>query len=319
MLAYSGRGRFVVEVVDLTALVEEMARLLAVSVSKSATVEYHFARGLPAVEGDPDQIRQVVMNLIINASEAIGDTNGRIRVTTDTASTSSEYLSSAYFDDSLPAGDYVFVEVADNGCGMDEETKARMFDPFFSTKFTGRGLGLAAVLGIVRGHQGTIHVTTEPGRGTTFRVLFPASARTVDMVRASGSVDSSRGTGTILVVDDDENVRAVAERMLHRAGDEVLTAPDGREGVSMVKMHGSEISAVLLDTTMPNMDGHQAFLEMKSIRPDIRVLVMSGYSEQEVTRRFGDTNLVAGFIQKPGGSTALLAKLAEVMQEDPAA
>ncbi|MBE7560041.1 response regulator [bacterium] len=239
------------------------------------------------------------MNLIINASEAIGEASGVIVISTGAVECDRAYLAGSYIDEDLPPGLYVYLEVADTGCGMTPETLARVFDPFFSTKFTGRGLGLAAVLGIVRGHRGAIKVYSEPGRGTTFKVLFPASSRPVqnDAVRQPAAA-RWRGVGLILVVDDEETVRTLARRMLERLGFTVLVASDGQEGVEIFRQHADEVRAVLLDMTMPHMDGEEAFRELRRIRPDVRVVLSSGYNEQDATNRFAGKGL-AGFIQKP--------------------
>jgi two-component system, cell cycle sensor histidine kinase and response regulator CckA len=313
MLAYSGKGSVLVQPIDLSTLVDEISRLLSASVSKNALLEYHFASDLPAVEGDPDQLRQIVMNLITNASDAVGEMGGVIRISTGILTATRDYLSRAYVDDSLLPGEYVYLEIADSGCGMDEDTRARMFDPFFTTKFTGRGLGLAAVLGIVRGHRGAILVESEVGNGTTFRVLFPASVRRVVAPSEPAKAEDAREGATVLVVDDDEIIRGVATRMLERGGYAVVTAQDGLEGVSVFRERRGEISAVLLDTMMPRMGGREALLEMRRIWPEVPVVVMSGYSEQEMSLRFADTRSVAGFIQKPYGSAELLAKLAQAI------
>ncbi len=207
MLAYSGKGRFVVKPLDLNAVMRDLGQLLRVTISKKCAVRYDLAPDLPAIDADDAQLRQVVMNLLINASEAIGDEGGLIQVTTGATTCDRAYLWETYLDHDLPEGLYVFVEVADTGCGMSEDTRKKIFDPFFTTKFTGRGLGLSAVLGIVRGHRGLLKVHSEPGRGTTFRVAFPASSRPA-VSEASVRTDSTwRGSGKVLVVDDEPLVR----------------------------------------------------------------------------------------------------------------
>ncbi|MEW6658942.1 MAG: PAS domain S-box protein [Thermodesulfobacteriota bacterium] len=299
MLAYSGKGRFVIGRYNLSEIVQEMTRMLKVSVSKKANLRYSFAADLPAVEVDVTQMRQVIMNLIINASESLGDRNGFISVATGVMDCDRPYLSESYLDDNLPEGRYVFLEVADTGCGMDDDTRRRIFDPFFTTKFTGRGLGLAAVLGIVRGHQGAIKVYSEPGQGTTFKVLLPA----VDW--APGELEASAPAGrqplqggTILLVDDDSHVRQVVTEMLERLGFAVLTAANGREGLEVFKTNSDKITCVLLDLTMPEMAGDEMFRELRRLRKDVPVILSSGFNEQEVTQRFAGKG-VAGFIQKP--------------------
>ncbi|GIW14964.1 MAG: hypothetical protein KatS3mg063_0817 [Tepidiforma sp.] len=299
MLAYSGKGKFVIEQLNLSRVVEEMAHLLEISVSKRAVLKYRFAPDLPAIEGDATQLRQVIMNLITNASDAIGDRSGVISVSTGLIDADAAYLKTAYMDDDLPEGQYVYLEVADTGIGMDAETAARIFDPFFTTKFTGRGLGLAAVLGIVRSHRGAIKLSTAPGRGTTFTILFPAAGPLAppDPAPAPETASTSLPRAVILVVDDDETVRAVTRRMLELSGFPVLLAADGAEAVALYRERPG-IDLVLLDLTMPAMDGEETFRELRRLDPGVRVILTSGYSEQDAADRFAGTGL-AGFIQKP--------------------
>ena len=254
------------------------------------------------------------MNLITNASEAIGDRSGIISITTGAVDCDRAYLTESYLDEELPEGLYVSLEVADTGCGMDAETRAKLFDPFFTTKFTGRGLGLAAVLGIVRGHRGAIKIYSEPGKGTTFKVLFPAVDAEPRSVadRKPPDREAWRGEGTVLLVDDEEAIRALGKRMLERAGFDVLTANDGRDAVELYREHGDQIVCVILDLTMPQMDGEEAFREMRRIRSDVCVIVSSGYNEQEVTQRFVGKGL-AGFIQKPYKFNRLLDQVRQAL------
>lgn len=299
LLAYSGEGKFVVEAIDMSALVREMIHLLDVTISKKAKLKCSLAKALPAVECDATQLRQVVMNLLVNASDALGEETGRITVRTLARTCDLEYLSKTYLGEDLPEGQYVCVEVSDSGCGMDETTKARIFDPFFSTKFTGRGLGLAAVMGIVRGHRGAIMVDSGKGKGTVFTVLLPAS----DKAYTKGGVTTSdavgwMGTGTVLVADDEAVIRSVAATMLQKIGFEVLTARDGREAVDIFQEHAGEISALLLDLTMPALGGIEAYNEMKKAGLEAPVIFSSGYNKKaEIRLLAGDERL--GFLQKP--------------------
>ena len=311
MLAYSGKGRYMVEPIDLNRLVEEMMHLLQTVILKKATLKFNLAQNLPALEADASQVRQVVMNLITNASEAIEDRNGTISVTTGVVEADQASISGSYLNEDVLEGRYVYLEVLDTGSGMDAETQQKIFDPFFSTKFTGRGLGLAAVLGIVRGHKGVIQVSSDPGSGTTFKILFPC-AGDLDAVREVQPimVESTGLSATILVVDDDEAVREVLKLMLEAASYRVLTAADGREGVGVFRQHCDEISLVLLDMTMPHMDGKEAFHEIRSIRSDVWVILSSGYNELDAMRHFADNGLT-GFIQKPYRSATLLTKIQE--------
>ena len=327
MLAYSGKGRFVIKPIDLREIVEEMAHLLKVSISKKATLKYNFADNLPPIDGDATQIRQIIMNLITNASEAIGDNVGVISLSTGTMECDRAYLDGGYeilrtgLDEPLPEGRYVYLEVSDTGCGMDNEAIEKVFDPFFTTKFAGRGLGLAAVLGIVRGHHGTINIYSELGKGTTFKILFPASELPVSddaIQKQNGSKAATwRGRGTILLADDEKSVFDVGKKMLNKMGFSVLTATDGREAVEVFRKHADQIDCVLLDLTMPHMDGEQAFRELRRIRPDVKVILSSGYNEQDATQHFGAKGL-AGFIQKPYVMATLRAKLMEVLPGDKA-
>ncbi|MEM7350484.1 MAG: transporter substrate-binding domain-containing protein [Acidobacteriota bacterium] len=314
MLAYSGKGRFIVQPIDITRLVIDMTHLLQVSISKKATLEKDFGTGLPAFEADATQIRQVVMNLITNASEALQDTSGTITLRTGVKACDAEYLEQTYLAEQLEPGTYVFLEVRDTGCGMDAATRERIFDPFFSTKFAGRGLGLAATLGIVRGHQGALEVESEAGEGTTFRVLFPASDKPISDTAPDVApvLEMPGAAGTILVVDDEVMVLTIARRVLERSGYRVLTAQDGEEGFDIFRRHSDDISLVLLDVTMPRMDGDETFRRMRRLRSDLRVLLTSGYNEREATNRLSEPG-PAGFIQKPYAPAALLRKVREVM------
>jgi two-component system, cell cycle sensor histidine kinase and response regulator CckA len=316
LLAYSGKGRFVVEPIDLSELVEEMANLLQISITKKAVLKYALARHLPAISADVTQLRQIVMNLIVNASEAIGEQSGVIAITTGAMDCDRAYLKSAFMDGDLPEGVYVYVEVSDTGCGMDPSIMARIFDPFYSTKFAGRGLGLAAILGIVRSHKGTIKVYSEKGRGSSFKILFPTVEETpVRHETDAGLAASAHLAGTILVADDDETIRSLARRTLERVGLQVLTARDGREAVEMYRLHAERIRLVLLDMTMPHMSGEEVFREIRRIRSDCRVILSSGYNESDATSRFSGKGL-AGFIQKPYRQADLIAKVGSVLSEE---
>jgi two-component system, cell cycle sensor histidine kinase and response regulator CckA len=324
MLAYSGKGRFVIEPIDLNEFVEEMAHLLEVSISKKAVLKYNFADNLPTFDADATQIRQIIMNLITNASEAIGDNSGVIALSTGAMNCDRAYLNSfneilrASLDESLNEGLYVYFEVADTGCGMDAETTRKIFDPFFTTKFTGRGLGMAAVLGIVRGHGGGIKIYSEPGKGTTFRILFPAGeSRENDgaiQQRGISEAQAWSGHGTVLIVDDEETVRAVGKQMVEKMGFDALTATDGREAIEIFGTHADEIVCVLLDLTMPHIDGEAAFRELRRIDPTVTVILCSGYNEQDATQRFAGKGL-ASFIQKPYSMATLKGELMQVLPD----
>lgn len=315
MLAYSGKGRFVLENIELGELITEMVHMLEVSISKSVLLRLNLAAGLPPVEVDATQIRQVLMNLVINASEAIGEKSGVISISTGAMQCDVGYLSSTWLDENLAEGLYIYIEVADTGCGMERELINKIFDPFFTTKFTGRGLGMAAVLGIVRGHRGAIKIYSEPGRGTTFKMLLPAASGHADRPSMEpGDEQLWHGKGTILLVDDEETIRALGQEMLIMLGFDVLTAANGRHALEIHRDRQNEINGVLLDLTMPHMDGEETFRELRRLNPDVRVVISSGYNEQEVIQRFLGKGL-AGFIQKPYKLSTLSGALKEALED----
>ncbi len=300
MLAYAGKGRFILQRTNLNQLIEDTTHLLQVSISKKAVLRFHLDRGLPAIVADNTQIRQVLMNLVINASDAIGERSGVISISTGVVRADRTYLDKTFQAPDIPTGDYVFMEVSDTGGGMSPEVQARIFEPFFTSKFTGRGLGLAAVSGIVQGHKGALKVYSEPGKGSSFKFLLPVASGEADGVAAPrGARDAPLvARGTILVVDDEETVQAVASRMLESLGFSVIVASNGREALEVYGQRRSEITGVLMDLTMPHLDGEETFRELRRLEPNIRVLLMSGYNEQDAIARFVGKGL-AGFIQKP--------------------
>ncbi|HDJ29380.1 MAG TPA: transporter substrate-binding domain-containing protein [Proteobacteria bacterium] len=315
MLAYSGKGRFFIADINLNELVTDMGHLLKVSIAKQVVLQYHLGKNLPAISADVSQLRQVVMNLITNASEAIGERSGVLNLTTGVMDASREYLRESYLDENQPAGLYVFMEVSDTGCGMDKETISHIFDPFFTTKFTGRGLGMAAVLGIVRGHHGAIKVYSEPGKGTTFKVLFPAVSR--EAVAMNHRLEDDvlwRGSGTVLLVDDEETLRALGKEMLEMLGLTVLLAEDGVQALEVYRQHAADIACVILDLTMPHMGGEQAFRELRQLNKDIKVIIASGYSESDIEDKFLGKGL-SGFLQKPYQLGDLQAILQSVLPD----
>jgi PAS domain S-box-containing protein len=311
LLAYSGKGRFVVGPIVVNAVIEEMAKLLGAAISKKAVLRLDLARELPAVDADGTQIRQVIMNLITNASDALGDDAGVITITTGVVEADREYLRTTYLDDDVAEGTFVFLEVSDTGVGMDASTLARIFDPFFTTKTSGRGLGLAALLGILRGHHGTIAVTSAPGRGSSFRVLLPCGGGHVaDARQPSDRPAARRGAGTVLVADDEPAVRAIAGRLLELHGYSVIAAVDGLEAVRLFTEHADSIACVLLDMSMPNLSGDQALRAIRGVKPDARVVLSSGYSEVDVARRSAGEPFTA-FLRKPWTPAELLEALAQ--------
>ena len=314
MLAYSGRGQFVVQPVQLSDLVQETADLLTILVSKKAVLRYEFASDLPMVDADRAQLRQVAMNLIVNASEALGDAPGTVTIRTGALYCDQPYLSANATAEVVPDGEYVFLEVTDTGIGMTPEIQSRVFDPFFTTKFTGRGLGLPVVLGIVRGHRGAILLSSKPNRGTAVRVLFPATTAkpvTVPSSEPVGTPGHHHG-GQVLVVDDEEIVRILAEKILQRAGYRVLLAADGHQAIEVFAAHLEDPPLILLDLTMPRLDGRETSQRLKELRPDVRIILSSGYAEQEVIGRFAGMG-IAGFVHKPYSAEELTAAVEKAL------
>ncbi len=309
MLIYTGKGRTVIEPINLQEMIEEMTHLLEVSISKKSHLRFQYAPDLPLIDGDPTQIRQVIMNLVINASEAIGDKSGIISVSTGVMHCVREYLAESYLDENLPEGPYVFIEIADTGCGMTKEVQQRVFEPFFTTKFQGRGLGMAAVLGIIRGHRGAIKIYSEPNKGTTFKILIPASTNHLDRRLKPQLPSDWRGSGRVLFVDDEESVRAVGQLMLEKLGFTVIAAENGIDGVERYRAEPASFDLVILDLIMPKMGGEEAFRELRRINPSVRVVMSSGYNESEVLPLFQGKGLV-GFVQKPYS----LVRLTEVLK-----
>jgi two-component system, cell cycle sensor histidine kinase and response regulator CckA len=322
MLAYSGKGRFDLKPFDLSELVQEMAHLLKASISKTVTLNLQMQGNLPSIVADPSQIQQIIMNLIVNASEAVGEHPGVVTITTGALECDQDYLQDSRLKEKPNPGTYVFFEVRDTGCGMDDETKDRLFDPFFTTKFTGRGLGMAAVLGIVSGHKGAIMVESEPGQGTTIRVMFPASSGKGKLKGIKSDVSAAEienvaaapVSGMVLIADDEEMVLDLCRSMVERLGYKVITARDGKEAVKLFHEQVEEIVCVILDLTMPKLDGLAAYDELRRIKPDVKVIISSGYDEQETTHRFAGKDL-AGVIKKPYELSSLGTELARVLKD----
>ena len=303
MLAYAGKGRFVMGPLDLNQLVEEVIPVVTTSISQKTTLRRSFAENLPYIEADKTQIQQVAMNLITNASEAFEGREGEILVRTGAL----EARANPYSSETPVA--QVFLEVSDTGSGMDVETREKIFDPFFTTKFTGRGLGLAAVQGIVRAHGGSIRVESKPHRGTTFTVLFPAASRRASSILDEVEAQPARnGAGTILVIDDEDSVRDVARVAFEESGFAVLEANDGHDALEIFRERSVEIAAVLLDLSMPRMSGEETLTALRGVRPDVCVVLTSGYSEQELSAKFAGQGL-AGFVQKPFRASELVEKI----------
>jgi two-component system, cell cycle sensor histidine kinase and response regulator CckA len=319
MLAYAGKGTFLVERIDLATLVRETAQLLRVSISKKARLELTLAADLPPVGGDVSQLRQVVMNLVINASDALGDSPGDIYISARRARPEAPTNGVIHSFD-LPAGECICLEVSDTGHGMSPATLARIFDPFFTTKFAGRGLGLAAVLGIVRAHRGALTVQSELGCGSTFRLFLPTAAPAHTPVapalpRASAANRPAPGA-TVLIADDEDGVLDAADSVLRHAGYNTVLAHNGIEAVAKFSANPSAFAVVLFDLTMPGLDGAEVLRAIRTINTTTPALVMSGFSEQDVFERLGGLGDVA-IVRKPFTRETLVSRVSEVLGGHP--
>ena len=297
MLAYSGKGRFMVERLDLNQAVREMTHLLQVSISKKIALRYRLAGELPPIEADVAQVQQVVMNLVTNASDAIGDQDGTITISTAVQDLDGDYIDSTFPMQSLEAGTYVILEVGDTGCGMSSEIQSRIFDPFFTTKATGRGLGLSAMLGILKGHRAGIKIYSEQGKGSVFKIFFPAHSGAVAEPAPSKPAASRTCSGLALLVDDEPAILETMSRALQRMGFDVVTAGNGEEALLQLREH-PKVGIVIMDLTMPKMDGREAFRAIRRLYPALPVILSSGYSEQDSVQDLVGKGVTA-FIQKP--------------------
>jgi PAS domain S-box-containing protein len=303
LLAYAGKGKFVRTRFDLSALVAEMVPLIGASISKAVQLQLVLAPDLPWIEGDASQIRQVVMNLIINGAEAIGEGPGTVRISSglrDRPPSAADPAAPA----EKPASE-VYLEVKDSGSGMSDATRAKIFDPFFTTKFAGRGLGLAAVAGILGGHMGRLDVESIPGEGTTFTVFFPAVEPIAPQAIVPKLPLAERGAGTLLLADDEPSLRKMCQDVLEDSGYTVLLAENGQEAVEMFRDNAPEIATVLLDLTMPVMGGREAFRLIREIRPDVPVIFMTGFDVDSARDNLG-TGQREAYLQKPYPIASLL-------------
>lgn len=314
MLAYAGKGRMNFEPLDLSAMVREIGKLVESSIPKSVELKFELAPDLPLVDADAGQMQQVVMNLVINAAEAIGEgRRGQVRVSSRSEELRAEDLHARYSSAGLSAGRYVILQVEDNGSGMEEHVRSRIFEPFFTTKFTGRGLGLAAVQGIVQGHRGAIQVTSSPGKGSSFEMLLPPSDVVKSAPPPEPAASELRGTGLVLVVDDEPVVLQTAAAILKHNGYQVLTAANGELGVEAVREHQGSLAAVILDLTMPVMGGEEALKRLKQIAPSLPVILSSGYDPSQVMSSLRNLE-IAAFLRKPATVSEMLITLKKAIQ-----
>jgi two-component system, cell cycle sensor histidine kinase and response regulator CckA len=309
--AFAGRGQFKLQPLDLSLISREMVPMLKVAVSSRVALRLALHDDLPLIEADVAQIHQIIMNLVVNASEALGAEGGTITVATGVGSLDPARLDDCVVGENVPEGDFIFLEVRDTGEGMDAATLLRIFDPFFTTKIQGRGLGLASVLGIARGHMAVLRVDSEPETGSRFRIHFPVAGAMTPLLDPAKERAAGRSVrGTILVVDDEEYVRVLGQRMLTRLGYQVILAPDGAGALKTYRSRGSEIDCVMLDLVMPEMDGVEVFEHLMQMDPDVKVVMTSGYHEQEIATRFAGKG-IRGFLQKP----YVIADLARALEQ----
>ncbi len=323
MLAYAGQGKYQIKKLDMIELLKGMrGGLNAILHSKlegRGKIVFMAGDSLPAINADESQLRQLVTNLVINASEALEcrERDGLIRVKLYPAELTRESLGKMYMSDKTDEGCFVCLEVSDNGEGMDQSTLARVFDPFFSTRFLGRGLGMPAVLGIVYGHKGALEIESQAGKGSVVRTYFPCVDSQGSLFQqtiegyASSIVDWS-GMGTILVVDDDQALLKVASSMIERTGFRVLCASSGAEAVELFQQNPDQVTAALVDWSMPDMDGEEVVRALHQIKPDIKLLLSSGYSEEMVMQAVA-SGVPVDFIQKPYSFEQLKLKLREII------
>jgi CheY-like chemotaxis protein len=313
ILAYSGKGRFMLEPVDLSAVAFESLTLVRQFIPKGVHLNLELAHDLPPIEADKGQMQQVMMNLIINASESFGERGfGEVTVTTTVESLAPKFFEPG--DPDTRPGQFVTFRVTDNGSGMDEATQKRIFDPFFTTKFVGRGLGLSAVLGIVRGHRGIMRLRSQLGAGTSFQLYFPVAEGRVRSASEEQRAWVPKRSGTVLVVDDEHAVRQFATYALERLGYRVLTAPNGQMGVDVFREMHRDISLVLLDYSMPVMDGAEALKNLREIAPAVPVVLSSGFSQADTLDRF-DAKDLQGFIAKPYTPEQLREVIESVLED----
>jgi signal transduction histidine kinase/PAS domain-containing protein len=314
MLVYAGHAPVELQYVDLSEVLAQMRPLLDRAVCKTATLQYVLGRDLAAVHADPSQLQQIAMNLVLNGSEALGETPGVVRIEVGEATADQETLRGCEVFATPLEGRCVYLRITDSGCGMDAHTRGKLFDPFFSTKFVGRGLGLAAVRSIVRSHRGALKVESEPNQGSTFTVLFPGCESPVrPQAHETTRPRSGQRSGTVLVVDDEQIVRDFISRALTRFGYRVLRANTAREAVAVFDAHKAEVDCVLLDYTMPDADGMWAFRELLKLRSDARVILCSGHGSDFLAQH-QDAAGLAGFLSKPCGVDVMLKKIDEVLK-----
>jgi PAS domain S-box-containing protein len=316
MMAYSGKEKLTITKVNMAMQVDETIVMLKPSLPQNAIIKTNLSASIPMIEGDVSQLNQVVMNLIINASEAIGIAQGEVNVSLDKIEIIAGKTFEDYSGNPIPPGEYVCLEVTDSGCGMDETTLSRLFEPFYTTKFTGRGLGMSAVLGIIKSHGGVLQLFSQPSQGTTFKVFLPAllNEPTGDENRSSSPASESwQGSGTILLVEDEDEVRFIAKELLKMFGFTVLEAVNGKEALEMYQKNAADIMLVFTDIGMPVMDGYELVEKLKKLKPELPIIISTGYGDADVKERIGSDN-IARIARKPYNADKLREVLKSVVE-----
>ena len=316
MLTYAGKAQSVMAQVDVKDIVAEMVTMLKATTSQNVIIRADLPASMPDILGDASQLRQVVMNLIINASEAIGENQGVIKVSLARTEIKTGQSDKDHNGKIIPAGHYICLDINDSGCGMDNETRQRIFEPFFTTKFTGRGLGMSALLGIITAHKGALQLSSEPGKGTTFKVYLPVqiSASAEEGSPHQEAQTPWKGSGTVLLVEDEEQGLFVGKAILKAIGFTVIGASNGREALVMYKENAADITLVLTDMGMPVMDGYELFRELKMINPELPIVISSGFGDSDVTARIPRKE-IAGLIHKPYDPDQLREVLKRVVDD----
>ena len=314
MLAYAGKSPLLNVQINLRQLLDEIVKMLQSAINKNVTIQIDLQHDVPEISGDNAQIQQVVMNLIINAAEAIGDNNGTIKVALKKMIIVDDHPVPDFLGISIQPGSYACLEVSDNGCGMDEHTQNRLFEPFYTTKFTGRGLGMSAILGIIKSHNGALQLTSNPGVGTAFMVLLPLSDKVAEQSLQSDMIASSTvASGTLLLVDDEESLRTVGSLLLNSMGFTVILASNGREAVDIYRERGTEIDLILLDLIMPELGGIETYHELRKLNSRVPIVICSGYGVEGILENI-DSDTCVGAIQKPYKPDELRSTILNLME-----
>ncbi len=315
MLAYAGKAAFIKAQLDFAGLVDEMITMLKTTISQTIVIESRLGRDIPQFVGDASQLRQVVMNLIINAAEAIGEVDGKIDISLEKTEIKAKQTKKDHLGKIIPAGHYILLAVNDNGCGMDEETGRRIFEPFYTTKFAGRGLGMSAVLGIIKAHVGALQLESQVGHGTTFMVYLPVQPGCPEKVEASRDETPAawQGSGTVLLVEDEDHVKSIAIELLQMLGFTVIDAANGKEALELYEKNAADITLVVTDMGMPVMNGYELFYKLKQRSPQLPIIISSGFGEGDIVSKIPRRE-IAGLVNKPYSFNQLQEVVKEVLK-----